>query len=345
MAHRVFITGAAGYIGGMLCDLLSRRDDVDRIIALDKEPMPALLHGNRKIRWIDANTADASWNASVAAELPDLVIHAAWQIREMYGNTVLQRRWNVVGSDRVFDFAFGTASVQRLLHFSTIAAYGAQADNTVAHRFRETDGFRPSDHRYAEEKRIVEAQLAGKFAQARDHGSAVSVVVIRPAAVSGPRGRRRRNGLGLQSALSGQVKGSASLLFSLIPVTPHGSRQFLHEDDLADIVALLAFGALKSRYEVLNACPQGDAVRGGDLARAFGKRAITIHPQLIRLAFFLAWHATRGRIPTPRGAWKSYSYPLLVDGSTLTQVYGYRYRVGSMDAFTKDVGRYAERTA
>lgn len=60
------------------------------------------------------------------------------------------------------------------------------------------------------------------------------------------------------------------------------------------------------------------------MARMFGKRTLRIHPQLIRLAFFILWHGSRGRIPASRGSWKAYSYPINVDGSKLTETYGYR---------------------
>jgi hypothetical protein len=66
-----------------------------------------------------------------------------------------------------------------------------------------------------------------------------------------------------------------------------------------------------------------------------------VHPYLVRFVFFLAWHATRGRIPTGRGLWRSYSYPVVVDGSALTKAYGYRYRYGTKDAFAKNKGDYA----
>jgi hypothetical protein len=126
-----------------------------------------------------------------------------------------------------------------------------------------------------------------------------------------------------------------------MPVTPQWCRQFIHEDDVADIAALLAFGDLKADYTVLNACPPGDVVRGADMAQAFGKCAIAVSPQMIRLAFFLVWHGTRGRMSTSPGAWQAYSYPIAVDGAKLTKEYGYRYRMGCLDALTKDEGRYA----
>jgi nucleoside-diphosphate-sugar epimerase len=346
MAHRVFITGAAGYLGGILCDLLSLRDDVECIVALDKQPMPRRLDGNAKIRWITANTADVSWRGIVEGERPDIVIHAAWQIREIYGRPALQHEWNVTGSANVFDFAFATASVKRLLHLSTVAAYGAQADNAIDRRFTEQDALRSSDMRYAEEKRLVEERLARQFDGAREKNREIMVAVLRPVAVTGPRGRIQPGYFRLQTALSGQAKGHAShriasTLLSVLPVTPNWSRQFIHEDDFADVAALLAFGEMKDKYTVLNAAPPGAVVRGPDMAQAFGKRTIAVHPQLIRLAFWLAWHATQGRISTSRGAWKSYCYPIAVDGAKLTAMYDYRYRMSAKDALTTQGGRYA----
>lgn len=345
MSHRVLITGAAGYLGGMLCDQLSQRPDVDLIVGLDKSDMPPALRKISKLRWIKANTADA-WETEAAAQNPGIVFHTAWQIREMYGRRAEQWRWNVTGSEKAFDFVFGTPSIKRLVHFSTVASYAAEASNTIEHRFTEAESFRESDFLYAEEKRVVEQSLASKFARAREHGSDVSVAVLRPAALTGPRGRGRTGGLRLQNALAGQQNASAvqrlvSLLVSILPVTEKWSRQFLHEDDIVDIATMLAFADLRAPYTVLNACPPGDVMRGADMARVFGKKMLHVHPQLIRLAFFVLWHGTRGRIPSSRGSWKAYAYPIVVDGEKLTGEYGYRYRMDTLDAFTKNEGRYA----
>lgn len=349
MTHRIFITGAAGYIGGMLCEIFSRGADVACIVALDKEPMPEQRIGDPKIRWIRANTADPSWQAAVAEERPDVVIHAAWQIREIYGQDALQREWNVFGSEAVFDFSFVTPSVKRLIYLSTVASYGAEADNRIEHLFKETDEFRASDFRYAEEKRLTEASLERKFAQACEHGREFTVVVLRPAAVVGPLGRQKGAGT-MQSALTqrqkpGVFSRALTSLTAFIPVTPNWCRQFVHEDDVADIAALMTFGDLKQRYETFNVCAPGEVLRGEDLAAAFRKRAVLVHPQWIRLAFFVLWHATRGRVVTPPGAWKSYCYPIAVDGAKLTDKVAFEYRMGSKDALARNVGRYARGPA
>lgn len=357
--HTLFITGGAGYVGAMLIDIFSKRENVARIIAIDKEPLPEWIKDAPNLTYIVANTADDTWQKQVADAQPDIVIHTAWQIREMYGKKPLQWKWNITGSDKVFDFAFSTPSVKKLIHFSTVASYGAYPTNTIEHRFIEAEGFRKTDYLYAEEKRICEEHLKEKYESAKNsaqksaqnNSAAIrrlpQVVIIRPAAITGPRGRYMRIRFGLQAALSGQLKESfihriISAMVSFVPVTPKWCRQFIHEDDIADIAASLSFSQLKSDYEAFNACPPGPVVLGKDMSAAVGKRMFTVLPWMVRIVFFFAWNLTRGRVPTSKGGWKSYSYPIAVDGSKLTRMYGYQYKWQPKEAFVKKEGRYAK---
>lgn len=41
---RILITGAAGYIGGMLAERFAQREDVEEVICLDKNPITQGLH-------------------------------------------------------------------------------------------------------------------------------------------------------------------------------------------------------------------------------------------------------------------------------------------------------------
>lgn len=344
-----FITGAAGYVGAMLVDQLAERADVAHIIALDKEAMPELLKGKEKITWITANTQETHWQDQIRHFSPDVVIHTAWQIREMYGNRSLQWKWNIEGSDTVFDFAFSTPSVKKLIHFSTVASYGAYPSNTLEYRFTENDPFRPSEYLYAEEKRITETHLRTKYeAHKKNNMHVPSVYIVRPAAITGPRGRFMRIRFGLQAALSGQLKENAlhrfiSKMVTVVPVTKKWCRQFIHEDDVVDIVTLLSFTKnTESEYQVFNICPPGPLVLGTDMAEAVGKKSIRIHPYIIRAVFFLLWHISRGKVPTSKGGWKSYAYPIAVDGSKLSAQYGFVYQYESKEAFTKKAGRYAK---
>lgn len=346
--HTLFITGAAGYIGAMLCEQFAKRGDVARIVALDKEECPKELVGNHKIVWITAKTNDvAAWTEAVTGAMPDIVIHTAWQIREMYGQKRAQWALNVDGSDAIFDFAFSTPSVQKLIYFSTASIYGAAPSNTFEHHFTEDEPLREKEYLYGVEKRVVEEHLNAKMTEKKAAAGALpQVFVVRPAAITGPRGRFGRMRFGLQSALSGKLKGSfvysiVTSLVSRVPATPGWCRQFIHEDDVHDIIALLAFEPHEDAYEVFNIVPPGPPVLAPDMARAVGKKTIAVSPWIIRIAFFLFWHLTRGKIPTSRGGWKFYSYPIVMDGTKLTKKYGYTYRYSSHEAFTKTDGRYA----
>jgi len=341
--HTVFITGAAGYVGAMLVEKFAARPDVEKVIGLDKEPMPESFAQIPKLVYIHANTADA-WQEEVGKYAPDIIVHTAWQIREIYGDHALTWKWNIDGSDNVFDFALKNAYVDRLIHFSTVASYGAFPDNTTEHRYTEMEPFRKTDYLYAEEKRITEEHLEERYEKSDKH---TAVSIVRPAAITGPRGRFMRIRFGLQSALSGTLKQEKSLVYNLVaamtawvPVTPKWLRQYIHEDDIAGLVERLAFGPRVDGYEAFNASPPGPAVYGKDMAKAVGKRMLLVQPWMVRLPFFVFWHLTRGKIPTAKGSWKGYSYPIAVDGGKATRMLGYRYQYESFDAFYYTNGFY-----
>ena len=351
MKYKLFITGGAGYVGAMLCDQFARRDDVELVIALDKEKHSDLLdnHPNKnKIVYIHANLSDETWQEEVRNYNPDVVIHTAWQIRTMYNKSRTQWAWNITGSDNVFNLSFNLPSVKRLVYFSTVSSYGAFKENSLDYLIKESQSFVETDYLYAEEKRIVEDNLKDKYFTTKLNGNPVQVAVVRPAAITGPRGRFGRIRFGLQAALSGQLKGRGSFVYNLIslmvsfmPVTKGWLRQFIHEDDVCDIIEMFAFSdKLKNDYDVFNICPPGKSVLGPDMAKAVNKRTIPLHPQVIHFVFFVMWHLFRGRVPTSTGGWKFYSYPVAVDGSKLTDIYGFKYRMGSKEAFIKNEGRY-----
>ena len=343
MKHTVLITGAAGYVGTMLVKKFARREDVKTIIGLDKESVPELIKDEPKLVYLEMNTAD-EWEETVRAHEPDIVIHAAWQIRELYGNRPLSWKWNIDGSDKVFAFACSNDFVKRLVHFSTVASYGSFKENTVQHRFVEEDPFRKSAYLYAEEKRIAEEHLEEQYKKRTN--TALQVSIVRPAAITGPRGRFMRIRFGLQATLSGQIEKESlihhgvSALVSFVPVTPKWVRQFIHEDDVVGIVERLSFGEEVKGYEVFNICPPGEPVFGKDMARAVGKRTLPIFPWMVQLPFFIFWHLSRGKIPTSPGAWRGYSYPIVVDGSKVTRLLGYTYASSGWDALYYTNGEY-----
>ena len=344
--HTVLITGCSGYVGAMLVEKFLERADIEHIIGIDKEDVPDFLEGKEHFTFLKTNLSNTLWRDKVREHKPSIVIHTAWQIREMYGQKDKQWEWNVDGTDAVFDFVFNNDFVKKLVHFSTVSIYGAEATNELEQRFVETDPLRERDYLYGVEKRVSEEHLQEKLTKARNKPE---VFVVRPAAITGPRGRFMRTRFGLQSALSGQLKDSPSFvhrlvsaMVAIVPITKKWCRQFIHEDDVVDIIEMLAFEK-SGDFEIFNICPSGDIVRGPDMARAVGKKAIMLPPWIIRIVYFFAWHLSGGKIPTSKGGWKFYSYPVAVDGSKITKQYGYEYKYESHDAFTKVKGRYASR--
>lgn len=340
--HVVFVTGAAGYVGAMLVEQFSKRPDVAKVVALDKEPMPELLSGNPKLRYLQANTVDGSWQSAVADESPDLVIHAAWQIRMLYGRPETTWAWNVDGSRAVFEFALRTPSVARLIHFSTASVYGAYAENTFEHLITENEAMREREYLYGAEKRKVE-EILGELL--RDSARGLKTAVLRPAAITGPRGRFVRIRFGLQSALSGQLTGGVyglvSALVARVPATRGWVRQFVHEDDVVDAVELLSFDPWRgSAYEVFNLAPPGAPVYAQDMAKAVGKKILPVSPALVRIAYVLFWHLTRGTIPTAPGSWRFYSFPIVMDGRKIMHLWDFRYHADSRTAFASTEGRW-----
>lgn len=341
--HTVLLTGASGYVGGMLVDLWSKRPDVKEIIALDMEEAPDFLKDRAGVFWIQANTSDKSWQETAKEKRPTVVVHAAWQIRNLYGNPKKQYKWNVEGSRDVFDFAFSTPSVKRLVYFSTASILGASPDNEVDKLFDEEAPLKDEVYLYAAEKKEVEEDLRKKVTE-KARGD-LEVSIIRPAAITGPRGRFARIRFGLQSALSGKLKGSlaytlVSTLTTFVPATKKWCRQFIHEDDIADIVTLLTFNGAPRSLNIYNLAPPGPVVLPKDMGEATGKKIIILPPWLVRIAFFIVRHITLGKVPTAAGAWRFYSFPIVMDGSKITKELGYTYQHDSVSAFSKTKGRY-----
>ena len=349
MKHSILVTGASGYIGAMVVKLFESLDSVERIIALDKDPIPELFTESEKITFLQINTAD-DWQDQVARYSPSIVLHCAWQIREIYGNRELSWKWNIDGSDSVFDFCFEHDFVRKLVHISSIASYGAFKENRMDSFFTETDLLRETSALYAEEKRISENHLHQKFELNHHANPGLSVTVLRPASITGPRGRFMRESIGLQSALSGELKTTfihklISAMTAFVPVTKTWLRQFVHEDDVTNIIETVALEDAKDEgtLETYIMCPPDAVVTGRDMARIVGKRLLVLPVSVVRLVFFLAWHLTRGRIPTAPGSYAGYSYPIPVDGSKITTEKGYAYTYSGMDAleYTNGVFEYA----
>lgn len=327
---RILITGAAGYVGSVLIDRLQAIPEISGIVGVDLRPRPDRLANATNVAWIQADVSTDEWQIAARDHGVDALVHLAFQIRQLYGRQeALQRRWNIEGARKAFAFGLGEPSVRRMIHFSTVTAYGAHESNALAARFCEKAPLSERDYLYGSHKREIEGLLEQEYAASDQH---TQVVVLRCASISGPYGRFGLGRFGIVSTLTGAL-----------PFLPCGradfGRQYLHEDDVGDIVSKLLTAPRTSGYEVYNASPD-DYLAAGDLATLLGKRTLVVPPALLRALFALCWRLSRGRVPTPKGAWKFLTYPVAVDGSSLTRAYGHRYQFTSADALLARGGRH-----
>lgn len=321
---KLFITGAAGYIGGMLVERFAQRDDVEEVICLDKNPITQELKSFPKVLYLRANTADDTWQNIVADRKPDVVIHCAWQIRELYGRPALQHRWNIFGSKNIISFVQSVDSIKKFIFFSTVAVYGAYPENTLQNRFTEESPLREEEYRYGREKREVEEWMA-RILKDGIKGRNIQTIIVRPASVVGPQYLKRKRGINLQSWLR-----------SSFPFFPIGSlqwcRQFVHEDDLCRNISVLLKSDNGSSYAVYNISSQ-DYIDAFGMAAILKKRAFVISPRAICLLFFILRHISLASIPTSPGGWKFYTYPIVVDGQKLERDFNYKYTFTSSETF------------
>ena len=328
----VLITGAAGYIGMMLIERFARSSRIERIQGIDLRAPPARCIHLDKVRWIQADVADHAWTSQVEGKDIHVVIHCAYQVRELYGSKKKQQeQWNIDGARKVFEFALGCPSLRRLVQLSTISAYGALPENAVDRPFREESPLCEEIYLYGVQKRRVEELLWQLFRRGRP---SAHIVVLRLASVSGPRGRFGLNRYGLLSTIAGGFP-------FLICGRPDWGRQYLHEDDLIDVISMLVHLPPTAGYQVFNVSPR-DFLDVTSIGRLFNKRVAVVPPLALRALFALLWNGTRGAITTPAGAWKFLSYPIRVDGSLLQRTHGYEYRYSSLEALHAREGRHAE---
>ena len=284
----IMITGAAGYVGAMLCDQFSKSPDLEKIIAIDLLPMPELLRDNKKIIWITANLSQNVWKIPALINKPGVIIHCAWAIKELYDQEDLQKRLNIESSHVLFNFFFKNSFTKKLIYFSTIASYGAHPENSLDNPFKEVDELREGEFLYGLQKKIVEEDLRNLYEESlsvpREQVSdgAKQVYVLRPSSITGSRGR----------SLQTKKFGLLNLLKNILPFIPVGGdkwcRQYIHEDDITDIVAMFTFDGKKSNkgsHETYILSPN-DFVLANDMAKLFDKPVFIMPPALLKFLFF-----------------------------------------------------------
>jgi nucleoside-diphosphate-sugar epimerase len=282
----VAVTGANHPIGKALLERLDADRDVGRILAVDvSEPQMPVA----KLEYRACDLRDRS--LAGALEGADVVVHTALDPVPSRREEALFAR-NVHGTRNLLAAA-SKVGASRLVHLSSVSAYGAHADNPLPLSedapLRANPDYSPAYHALLAEELV--ADFAGTHPETR-------VVVLRAAT---PVGHRTESPITqhLEAPRLVGIRGSEAPL------------QFVHVDDLAAALHLAVGGDLEGAYNVA----ADGWLTSEELATVLAKRRLHVPETLAFAGLERLWR--HGLWPAPPGMLNFLMHPTVVVTSKL----------------------------
>jgi UDP-glucose 4-epimerase len=272
----VAVTGPTGAIGRAVIRALERDDRIESVVGMARRPLDPDALGWHKTKYRQGDVTDPDTVADFVAEA-DVVVHLAFAIIAGRDQSL---ETNLAGSRNVFEAAVAANRPYRLVHASSLAAYGYHSSNPSP--LTEDVPARGSDeHYYSAQKAACEAMLADIT-----DDSGMQVYVLRPCIVVGPDSALLISNLRLEPAadmLPTPIHGLLTRLPGVHPVLPDPGVpiQLVHEDDVASAVLAAALGA--GPPGPYNLAGEGE-IRLSDLAHAVGDYAVPVPHALVDVA-------------------------------------------------------------
>jgi UDP-glucose 4-epimerase len=226
---RYVITGGSGYIGSRLVDLLSRREETERIVICDLAP-PAMYRPKTEFERVDVRDRDSVRTVLQRADA-DALIHLAFILNPSHDEHLMYDV-DVNGTHNVLEAA-AAAGTKQVLVTSSSTAYGAFPDNPVP--LTEDDPVRGvASFAYARDKTESD-RLCQLWAAA--HLDRL-MTIVRPCIVFGP-----------------NVDNYLVRLWTKTPFSPDAGQldnpiQFVHEDDVVEAITALLLGRHAGPFNV-----------------------------------------------------------------------------------------------
>ena len=218
---RYLITGGSGYIGTRLVDLLSRREDTERIVICDVAP-PRGYKPKTAFERVDVRDR-RGLHAVLESARPDALVHLAFVLNPSHDEHSMYDI-DVNGTHNVLEAA-AEAGTGQVLVTSSAVAYGAHPDNPEP--LTEEDPVRGvARFSYARDKTESDRICQLWAAQHPDR----VMTIVRPCIVFGPN---------VDNYL---VRLWTKLPFAADVGTLDQKVQFVHEDDMVEAVAGLLTG-------------------------------------------------------------------------------------------------------
>jgi nucleoside-diphosphate-sugar epimerase len=258
----IAITGLSGYFGKVLFPLLDEDPDIERIIGIDKAPLPELMR-SEKVEFKQTDIRDPKLETLV--EGADALVHMAFVLMRRPGMEDLDEV-NIGGTQQVIRMA-GKLGIPKLIVTSSVVGYGLHPDNPIP--LTEESPLRPNESLYySREKAANEAFLDQFVDEQRD----MIVTRLRPCTVVGP---------------NADPDQMTQMVAKTVPVVrghdpPY---QLLHEEDLAQAIYLSICDDLPGIYNVTSDEPR--SLR--QLVQSRGGKVIALPAFILRAMLGILW--------------------------------------------------------
>ncbi len=302
----IAVTGISGYIGSKLLAYLDRMESVKKIIGIDaREP----LVKSAKLRFFQRDIRQPFDDLFVANGV-DTVVHLAFILRPTR-DKALVRQVDIGGTMNLLN-AYRKARVKHLLYLSSHTAYGAHKDNPIP--LTEDAPLRPiPGFQYSHDKVEIEQALRD-FATSNNK---TTLTILRSCPVVGA------NAIGTATTIMFTPLVMLGITGSDAPM------QFIHEDDLINIMGLLIKRKKGGIYNVA-----GDGmIKYSEVARKLHKGLLKLPLKILELLISFSW-AMHIQNAAPAGCLKFIQYPPVVSTARLKKDLGYKFKYSSKEALS-----------
>ena len=311
MGKRILITGANGYIGRGLAQALSEKEWVERIVGIDIKGADSKYP---KYCFIERDVREPV-DDIIKGEGIDTIAHMAWILPPIHDKSLMEDI-NKEGTKNILD-ASVRGGVRHLLYTSSTTAYGFHPDNdfplTEESPLRGNDDFT-----YSKNKKEIE----GVMARFSDEHPEITLTILRPSFVVGP---------GFKNPLATHLR--KKLVMILRKGAPF---QYVHEDDLLDVMLLVLKGEKGGIYNVAG---EG-TITFVTMIRMLGNIPIRLPFPLIYPLNNVAWYLRLKFLTEfPSTGLNMMRYPWIASSEKLISETGYKFKYDTMGAF-KDFARY-----
>ncbi len=293
----VAVTGISGYLGTGILQRLEKRDDVETIIGMDIKP-PQVM--SPKLKFVTHDIREP-FGRVFSDNKVDCAIHLAFAVRPTHDYKGA-RAIDIDGAKNFIE-ACEQANVKRLLYLSSNTAYGPNSDNpdylTEDMPLRPTPGFL-----YSWDK----GEADQMFQDFMKENPEYCVTIVRACPVLGPRG-------------GGSVSAG---MYQMVMMRLQGYNpqlQYLHEDDLADILTMLI---MQEQPGIFNAAADGP-LSYKEVIALTGKRCIVLPSWFITPILSITWNLHL-QSASPPGGLDFIKYPVVLSNEKLKKTTGYQFR-------------------